>query len=160
MHNLNTCIHTNIHAEQFAHLRCAIPRKQAYVSIKGPRPQIGLGIDTIRVSSVLVGVSVRPVFTQESTSDRIELDFFSILHYPQLPDRKKMKILQLFIIRVADHRFKLEQKIGTEGHAMRGFNAYFPEWKLVFSKISLTTWTRASVRSIFMANASRVNTSG
>ena len=30
------------------------------------------------------------------------------------PDQKKLKILQLFIIRVADHRFKLEQKIGTE----------------------------------------------
>ena len=31
-----------------------------------------------------------------------------------LPDQKKLKILQLFIIRVADHMFKLEQKIGTE----------------------------------------------
>ncbi len=30
------------------------------------------------------------------------------------PDQKKLKILQLFIIRVADHRFKLEQKISTE----------------------------------------------
>ena len=30
------------------------------------------------------------------------------------PDQKKVKILQLFIIRVVDHRFKLEQKIGTE----------------------------------------------
>ena len=29
-------------------------------------------------------------------------------------DQKKLKILQLFIIRVADHRFKLEQNIGTE----------------------------------------------
>ncbi len=29
-------------------------------------------------------------------------------------DQKKLKILQLFFVRVADHRFKLEQKIGTE----------------------------------------------
>ncbi len=37
------------------------------------------------------------------------------------PDQKKLKILQLFIIRVADHRFKLEQKIGTESPCA-GFN--------------------------------------
>ncbi len=38
-----------------------------------------------------------------------------------------MKILQLFIIRVADHRFKLEQKIGTESPCAG-------EWKSAVSK--------------------------
>jgi hypothetical protein len=45
----------------------------------------------------------------------IELDwtFFHLVLSAPL-DQKKLKILQLFIIRVANHRFKLEQKIGTE----------------------------------------------
>ena len=42
----------------------------------------------------------------------IELDwtFFHLVSSARL-DQKKLKILQLFIIRVANHRFKLEQKI-------------------------------------------------
>ena len=51
-------------------------------------------------------------FTQEN-KHRIGLDFFpSCIIRTARP--KKLKILQLFIIRVADHSFKLEQKIGTE----------------------------------------------
>ncbi len=53
-----------------------------------------------------------PVSTQEN-KHRIGLDFSHlVLSTPS--DKKKLKILQLFIIRVADHRFKLEQKIGTD----------------------------------------------
>ncbi len=53
--------------------------------------------------------SSRPVSTQEN-KHRIELDFFHlVLSTP--PDQNKVKILQLFIIWVTDHRFK-----------MRGFN--------------------------------------
>ena len=46
---------------------------------------------------------------------------------------KKLKILQLFIIRVADHRFKLQQKIGIEspcaGSILLRSHAYLPERK-------------------------------
>ena len=50
--------------------------------------------------------------TQENKY-RIGQDFFPscIIH---TTGQKKLKILQLFIIWVADHRFKLEQKIGTD----------------------------------------------
>ena len=53
-------------------------------------------------------------------------------------DQKNLKILQLFIIWVVDHRFKLEQKIGYRKptHAPVQFcsdlfrsHADFPEWK-------------------------------
>ncbi len=70
---------------------------------------------------------LRPVSTQEN-KHRIGLDFFTSSAGP-----KKLKILQLFIIRVADHRFKLEQKIRTEspcaGSILFRSHAYFPEWK-------------------------------
>ena len=58
-------------------------------------------------------MDLRPVSTQEN-KHRIGLDFFpSCIIRTAGP--KKLKILQLFIIRVVDHRFKLEQKIaGTE----------------------------------------------
>ncbi len=54
-------------------------------------------------------------------------------------DYKKLKILQIFFIRVGDHRLKLEQKIGTE-NPMRGFNfvpirPYFPEWKSALTRV-------------------------
>ncbi len=66
---------------------------------------------------------LRPVPTQEN-KHRIGSDrtfFHLVLSAP--PDTKKLKILalQFFIIRVADHRLKLKQKIGTES-PMRGFN--------------------------------------
>ena len=44
----------------------------------------------------------------------IELNFFPPCIIRTTPEQKKLKILQLFIIRIADHKFKLEQKIGTE----------------------------------------------
>ena len=40
-------------------------------------------------------------------------DFFQLVLSAQLA-QKKLKILQLFIIQVVDHRFNLEQKIGTK----------------------------------------------
>jgi hypothetical protein len=49
-------------------------------------------------------------------------------------DHKKFKILQLFIIRVVDHRFKLVYR-----KPMRGFNfvpipcLLYPEWKPAFT---------------------------
>ncbi len=55
-----------------------------------------------------------PVSTQEN-KHRIGSDwtfFHLVLSTP--PDQNKLKMLQVFIIRVADHRIKLEQKIGTE----------------------------------------------
>ncbi len=59
-------------------------------------------------------LSLRPVFTQ----DRIGLDFFPLVSSTP-PDQKSRKY---FIIQVVDHRFKLEQRIGTES-PMRGFNS-------------------------------------
>ncbi len=49
----------------------------------------------------------------QKNKHQIGLDFFPscIIH---TAGPKKLKILQLFIIRVADHRFKLEQKFGIE----------------------------------------------
>jgi hypothetical protein len=66
------------------------------------------------------------------------LDFFpSYITHTAGP--KKLKILQLFIIRIADHRFKLEQKIAPKAHARVQFcsdpvrsHAYFPEWNSAF----------------------------
>ena len=60
--------------------------------------------------------------------------FHLVLSAPS--DQNKLKILQLFIIRVTDHRFKLEQ---TENHMRRWIcgwvrsDAYFPEWKSALS---------------------------
>ncbi len=72
------------------------------------------GIDWTGIQDVIVYTQLRPVSTQENKL-RIGSDwtfFHLVLSTP--PDQKKLKILQHFIIRVADHRFKLEQKIGTE----------------------------------------------
>ncbi len=64
---------------------------------------------------------LRPVSTQEN-KHRIGLAFFHlVLSAP--PDQKQLKILQLFIIRAADHRFELEHKIATESPC--GFNSVF-----------------------------------
>ncbi len=58
--------------------------------------------------------ALRPVSTQEN-KHRIGLDFFPscIIHTAE-PKKVENTSDQLFIIRLADHRFKLEQKIGTE----------------------------------------------
>ena len=50
-------------------------------------------------------------------SIRSDWTFFHLV-LPTLPDQQNLKILQLFTIQVADHRFKLEQKIGTESPCM------------------------------------------
>ncbi len=54
-------------------------------------------------------------FSTQENKHRIGWDwtFFHLVLFAP-PDQKKLKILQLFIIRVADRRFKLEQNIGTE----------------------------------------------
>ena len=56
---------------------------------------------------------LRPVSTQEKKSIESDRAFFYLVSSTP-PDQTKLEILQLFIIRVADHRFKLEQKIGIE----------------------------------------------
>ncbi len=57
---------------------------------------------------------LRPIFTLEN-KHRIGLDFFPSCIIRSAGLKKfNLKILQLFIIRAEDHRFKLEQKIGTE----------------------------------------------
>ena len=70
-----------------------------------------------KVINICVGVAIQPESSIKagfhSVSIGSDWTFFQfVLSTP--PDQKKFKILQLFIIRVADHRFKLEQKIGTE----------------------------------------------
>ncbi len=75
---------------------------------------------------------LRPVYTHKTGS---YLDFGSDW---TSSGPKKLKILQLFIIRVADHRFKLEQKIGTKSPCacsilFRSGPIRFPEWKTVFT---------------------------
>ncbi len=63
-------------------------------------------------TSLPATLELRPVSTQEN-KHQIRPDFFRlVLSTP--PDQKKLKILHLFIIWVTDHKFKLEQKIGTE----------------------------------------------
>ena len=81
---------------------------------------------------------LRPVSIQEN-KHRIGLDFFpSCIIRTAGP--KKLKILQLFIIRVADHRFKplnwfkLEQKIGTESHARVSENRRVSKYEFKLSK--------------------------
>ncbi len=82
----------------------------------------------------------RPVSTQEN-KHRIGSDwtfFHLVLSTP--PDQKNLKILQLFIIRVADHRFKMEQKIGTKSPCAGSILlrsgpilCFFLEWKSAFT---------------------------
>ncbi len=91
-----------------------------------------------RIPPVLPLHSVlRLVFTEENKHG-IGLDFFASC-ISRSAGQKKLKMLQRFIIRVADHRFKLEQKIGTEAHARVQFcsdsvrsHAYFPWSKSAF----------------------------
>ncbi len=57
----------------------------------------------------------RPVSTEENKHRmRSDWTFFHHLVLSAPPDQKKLKIVQLFIIRVVNHRFKLEQKTGSE----------------------------------------------
>jgi hypothetical protein len=58
-------------------------------------------------------------FPLRKITDRIGL--FSILYLSAPPDQKQLKILQLFIIRIVDHRFKLKQK-NWYRKPMRGFD--------------------------------------
>ena len=95
--------------QKFLQIIIAEKQKQLSLLLKSPREDYEIsrklrnqmGDDYGFLASVWDGV-IRPVFTRESF----------VLSAP--PDRKKLKIMQLFIIRVADHGFKLEQKIGTE----------------------------------------------
>ncbi len=100
-------------------------------------------------------------------SDRTGL-FYLVLS--ALPDQKKLKILQLFIIRVADHMFKLgqkstEQKSVPKAHARVQFcsdpvrsHAYFPEWKPILKEIKKTLMFQAKVFRVEDHIAFEVNT--
>ncbi len=83
--------------------------------ISSEQPNVNMVIVAVlryqtRVIPWLPEAPIRPVSTKEN-KHRTELSPFCTIH---TAGPKKLKILQLFIIRVADHRFKLEQKIGTE----------------------------------------------
>ena len=99
---------------------------------------------------------------QTCASLRIGWTFFHlVLSAP--PDQKNLKILQPYKVWVADHRFKLEQKIGTEslcaGSILFQFHAYFPvkitartEKTLINFDIKIAGQLRASVAIITTFN--------
>ncbi len=73
------------------------------------------------------------------------------------PDQRVLKIFQLFIIQVADHRFKLEQKIGTESPCA-GSNLFrYVPIPCLFSWVEISLYSIFIIYLLFIYSTSKPN---